>query len=254
MFFHLFGRGHHQVGHFVHNHHNVGQRFFAALDQVFVVANDVARASLVTERVAPLHLLDGPVQHARRLVYFGDNRAQKVGHAVVDAQLHHLRVHHQQAQAVGCVRKEQAGDNRIDADRLARTGGARDQQVGHARQIGHNRLGSQILAQRHGQRAAHGLKALGLEQFAQPHGVAVRVGNLNAHVIRAGDRRFHAHAPGRKHQRKIPRQRRNLGDLDLLAHFFALDHAHLVIGPQEIAGDAGGGVHVLDRSRDAMVK
>ncbi len=96
---HLFGRGHHQVGHLVHDHHDEGQVLLVAFGQVLVVAGQIACADFAQEGVAPLHLFDGPEENARRLVHFGDNRRQQMGNAVVDAQLDHLRIDHQHAQA-----------------------------------------------------------------------------------------------------------------------------------------------------------
>ncbi len=62
--------------------------------------------------------------------------------AVVDGQLQHLRVDHQEAALVGRQPVEQRQDHGVDADRLARAGGAGDQQMRHARQVGdHRRAG-----------------------------------------------------------------------------------------------------------------
>ena len=67
--------------------------------------------------------------------------------AVVDRELQHLRVDHQEAALLGRQPVEQRQDHGIDADRLARAGRAGHQQVRHARQIGEHRRAGDVLAE-----------------------------------------------------------------------------------------------------------
>ena len=70
-----------------------------------------------------------------------------MGNAVVDAQLHHLGVNHEQAQVVGCISEQETVDNRINTDRLTRTRCAGNEQMGHSRHVADNRLPFDIFAQ-----------------------------------------------------------------------------------------------------------
>ena len=67
--------------------------------------------------------------------------------AVVDRELQHLRIDHDQAALVGAQPIEQRQDHGVDRDRLARAGGAGDQQVRHAREIDDHRLAADGLAE-----------------------------------------------------------------------------------------------------------
>ena len=98
---------------------------------LLVVAGQVAHAELAHQLVAPLHLADAPVQRVGRLLHVGDDRREQVRDALVDRQLEHLRVDQDQAHVARLGLVEQRQDHRVDADRLARAGGAGDQQVRH---------------------------------------------------------------------------------------------------------------------------
>ena len=97
MFLDFFRRGHHQVGHLINNDNNVGQRLLAAFGQVLIVTHKIARTDLTKEAIAPFHLFDGPEEHTGRLVHFGNHGAEQMGNAIVDTQLHHFGIDHQQA-------------------------------------------------------------------------------------------------------------------------------------------------------------
>ena len=111
MFFHFLRRRHHQIGHFVHNHDDIGQRLFVALGQIFVVAHQVTCAHFAAQSVAALHLLHGPKEHASRLIDLSHDRAEQVRDAIVECQLDHFGVNHQEAQVVGRIGQEQTADN-----------------------------------------------------------------------------------------------------------------------------------------------
>jgi hypothetical protein len=67
--------------------------------------------------------------------------------AVVDAEFQHLRVDHDEAALIRRQAIEDRQDHGVDADRLARAGGAGDQQVGHLGQVGDVGLAADGLAQ-----------------------------------------------------------------------------------------------------------
>src|SRR5260370_31381757 len=65
---------------------------------------------------------------------------------VVVRELDALRIDEQQSQVVGCDLEQQARDQGIDADALALTRGAGDEQVWHARQGADDRLPGHVVA------------------------------------------------------------------------------------------------------------
>jgi hypothetical protein len=133
--------------------------------------------------------------------------------AVVDTELQHLRVDHDHPALVRRQAVEDRQDHGVDAHRLARTGGARDQQVGHAGEVGDVGLAADGLAQRHGQGLAATLVFGRGKEVTQIDGLAVLVGQLDAdgvparhhrdpaggHAHRAGDVVGERHHAGRLH-------------------------------------------------------
>jgi len=249
----LLGRGHHQVGHLVDDDDDIGQDLLTQFSQMVVKTLQVAHPGLVQELVAPLHLLDAPEKHPRSAVHVGYDRAQEMGRAVVDGQLDHLGVDHEQPQRFRRVRQQQTADDRIDADRLARSGGARDQQMGHAREVGSDRLAAHVLAQRDRQAAArlHRLERLALHQLLEADIVALRIGHLDADIACPRDRRLDAHGARRQRQRKVVRKTGDLADLDLGAFDLAAHHPLNVAGTDQILRDRGAGVDAFKVGRDA---
>ena len=153
-----------------------------------VEASQIAHALLAHQLVAALHLVDAPVQRVGRLLHVGHDRRQQMRNAFVDAHFQHLRVDHDQAHIARLGLVEQAQDHRVDADRLAGTGGAGHQAMRHLGQVGHHRCADDVLAQGHGQQRGGVGIDLGAEDFGQADGLATRVGQLQRHVVLAGDR------------------------------------------------------------------
>jgi len=135
--FDLVRRGEHQVGQLVDDDDDVGEDGFAVRRKLVVVGLDVARAGFGEQLVPALHLLGSPQQHRHRALDIDDDGRDQVRDAIVDRQLDALRVDHQQAQRLGRVRQQEGSDDRVDAHRLARARGARDEHVGHPRQVRH---------------------------------------------------------------------------------------------------------------------
>ena len=67
--------------------------------------------------------------------------------AVVDGQLQHLGIDHDQFALVGLEPVHEAQDHGVDGDRLAGAGGARDQEMRHAREIDDHGLAADGLAE-----------------------------------------------------------------------------------------------------------
>ena len=184
--FDLLADHHHQVGQLVDHDHDVrlalerlgavGRQAEGVVDELLarlgfvdlgVVAGQVAHAQLAHELVAALHLGHAPVQAVGRLPHVGDHGRQQVRDAFVDRHLEHLRVDHEQAHVARLGLVEQAQDHRVDADRLARAGGAGHQHVRHLGQVGHHRVADDVLAQAHGEHRLAFVVDLRAEDFAE---------------------------------------------------------------------------------------
>ena len=158
--FDFLARRHHQVGQFVHHHHDLRQRLeiqlllfidglagfgiIAGLDaaaerlalrlrgaDLLVIVGKIADGNGRHHAIAVLHLLHRPFQRADRLAGFGDDGRKKMRDVVIGRQFQHLGVDHDQAQLVRRHPIEQRQDHRVQAHRLAGTGRARDQQMRH---------------------------------------------------------------------------------------------------------------------------
>ena len=116
-----------------------------------VEAVDVADADLGHLLVAVLHLAHRPFQRDDGLLGVGDDGRQQVRDAVVDRQFQHLGVDHDEPALLRLQPVEQRQDHGVDGDRLARAGGAGDEQVRHAGEIDDDRLAADRLAERDGE-------------------------------------------------------------------------------------------------------
>ena len=215
-FLDLVARHHHQVGELVDDDDDEGQRLrrLAVLRRpllrdrvpdVAVVLLDVADAFRRERLVALLHLAHRPAQRVGRLLRIDDDRRQQVRDVLVHPELEPLRVDHDQPHVVGRRAVEDAGQHRVQADRLARAGRAGDQQVRHRREVGDVRLAVDRLAERERQLRRRSPIGLGLEQLAQRDLLARRVRDLDADGGLAGDavdqHRLGLHARGTDRRR-----------------------------------------------------
>ena len=117
-----------------------------------VVAREVARADPVHELVAPVHLSHAPRKRVHRLLHVGDDRREQMRDVLVDRELQHLRVDQDEPDRARLRLVEEREDHRVQRHRLARTRGARDQQVRHPRQVRDHRVARDVLAERDGER------------------------------------------------------------------------------------------------------
>ena len=151
----VLGGGHHQVGQFIDDEHDVGQRLSAFLfAHRRVVGVDVAHAEVAEKLIAIIHLHQQPGQRTHHLLDVGDHLAVEVRDAVVAGQLDHFGIDHHEAQAFRAMLHQQAGDDRVDANRLARTGCAGDQHVRCFGQIHHDRSTGGVATKRQRQHTA----------------------------------------------------------------------------------------------------
>jgi hypothetical protein len=261
--------GHHQVGELVDDHHDLRQDLvFELLHLVFrlagllvvaglhaaaerlalglglahlgVEAGELAHADRRHHPVALLHLLDRPFERADRLGGLGHDGREEVRDVVVDAELQHLGIDHDHPALLGRQPVEQRQDHAVEADRLARAGGAGDEQVRHRREIGDDRIAGDVLAQDQRQRGDLVLEGVAGDQLGQDHHLALGVGKLDADHAAAGD------------GRDAGRQRRHVagdvvGELDDAAR---LDAAR---GLQLVHGDDRAGADLDDLALDRKV-
>jgi hypothetical protein len=156
-----------------------------------------------------------------------------VGNVVVHAQFEHFRVNHDQPAIVRCHPVEQREDHAVEADRLARAGGARDQEVRHRSEVGNDRVAGDILAEDQRQRHVLVGVSLAADQLREGHRFSLRVRKLDADDASSRDGRY---AGG---------QRRHVAGnvVSELDHAARLDAAG---GLQLIHGDHGSGTHLDD--------
>ena len=109
---------------------------------------------------------------------------------------------------------EHRQDHRIDADRLARTGGAGDQQVRRLGQVGNDRLAADVLAEADGQRAGHVVVGRAGNDFGQLDHLPPGIGQLERHARLAGHRFDDANGNHSQGAGQIARQIDDLGALD----------------------------------------
>ena len=151
---HLGGRDHHQVGELVDHAQDVRKRRLPGGGAGAVQLDDVARARLLHHLVAALHLADQVREHVRRHARHGHDRREQVRDVLVVVQLDALRVDQHHADLVRGGAQQDRRQHRVHAARLARAGGAGDQQVRHLREVGPDRVAGDVLAEPHRQRRA----------------------------------------------------------------------------------------------------
>ncbi len=134
---------------------------------LLVEAGEAAHADRRHHAIAVLHLLDRPFERADRLGRLGDDRSEQMRNILIARQFEHLGIDHDHAALIGRQPIEQRTDHRVEADRLARTGGARDEQMRHRRQVGDHRVAGDILAEDERQRPAIVVERVAGDQFVQ---------------------------------------------------------------------------------------
>ena len=167
--------------------HRAGQRLALGLRfrDARVVAVDVAHAELGHFLVALFHLAHGPFQRDHRLLRIGDDRREQMRNAVIDGELEHLGIDHDQAALVGLEAVDQAQDHGVDGDRFAGAGGAGDQQMRHAGEIDDHAFAADGLAEAERQLGRSVGVIVVVEQFAQINFLAHRIGQFDADGIAA---------------------------------------------------------------------
>ena len=116
-----------------------------------------------------------------------------MGDVVVDGEFDPLRINQQQPDILGCRLEQNGRDEGVDGDRLARTGGAGDEQMGHAGEVGDDRPADDIEAERQTEHGGGLLVRRTGENIPQKDCLANRVGDLDADGRLAGNGTDDAH-------------------------------------------------------------
>ena len=103
----------------------------------------------------------------------------------VYGQFQHLGIDHDQLATLRRQPVEQRQDHGVDADGLAGAGGAGDQQMRHACEIGEHRLATDVLAECDRQGEVGLLERLGAQHLAQAHRLALGIRKLDADGVAA---------------------------------------------------------------------
>ena len=229
----LLAHHHHQVGQLVDHHHDVRQALErlrvirrqaeGVVDELFagrgfvdflVVTGQVAHTHLAHQLVAFFHLGHTPIQAMRGLPHVGHHRGQQVRDAFINRHLEHLGVNHQEPHIAGLGLVQQRQDHGVDTHRFARTGGTGHQHMRHLGQIGHHRVADDVLAQAHGQHGLGLVVDLRAQNFAELDRLALGVGQLQRHVVFAGNRLDHPDGHQAERTRQISGQVHHLRTLD----------------------------------------
>ena len=198
---------HHQVGQLVDDDEQVGvgrqdplgpgQRLdLARLDRLVELV-DVLEAERREVVVAGVHLAHDPLERLGGLLGVGDDRGDEVRDALVGGQLDALGVDEHHPHLVGGRAHQDRGDHRVDEARLARAGGAGDEQVRHLGEVGDDVAALDVLADAHDHRVVVAAGHLAAQHVAEADLLAVGVGDLDADRGLAGDRAEDAHVGGR---------------------------------------------------------
>ena len=152
-----------------------------------VEGEDVAHAQVRHEPVALVHLPHDPLEGDDGLVRLGDDRGQEVRDVLVNRELDHLGVDHDHPELVRPQPVEEREDHGVDGDRLARAGGAGDEQMRHAGEIDDDGGAADVLAQGQRQAGAAAGEDGGFQELAQIDGGTAVVRQLDADHVAAGD-------------------------------------------------------------------
>ena len=205
---------HHQVGQLVDDDDDVRHPVFR-IHPGLVERPDVAGRGAGEPPVARLHLVDRPLERGLGPLGLGDDRHEQVRQAVVGRELDPLEVHEDHPDVVRGRLAQQARDQRVDHDALARAGRAGDEQVRHLGEVDRLGLAGHVPPERERQRGARRLEVDVLEDPAQGDDVEVRVRDLDADRALARDRRLDPQRAGGEGHRQVVGEAFDPADLDV---------------------------------------
>ena len=154
-----------------------------------------------------------------------------MGDSVVDAQLYHLGVYHNQLH-IGRIRLvNNTHDQCIDTDGLTGAGSACNQKMRHLCNIRNNHLTADILSHRKSQTGFVAAEGFGFKKFTQINNVVFLIRHLNPHCGFSGNRSLDPDICRCKTQLDIISQRNDLADL------YALFRKEFITGNRRTAAD-----------------
>ena len=157
-----------------------------------------------------------------------------MGDAVVNAQLHHLGVHHDEADLLGGGLVQKGDDQGVGTNRLARARSTGNEQVGELGDVAHDAVAADVLAHGEGYLGGAGGESVGVDHVVDVDGGYQLIGHLDAHGGNfIGD-------GGNAHRLRAERQGNVVGQIGDPAELDPLVQLHL------IAGDRGAPDHVDD--------
>ena len=202
--FHVLAGGHHHVGHFVGNDHDV---WHGGGDQIgfvrvgvdvelpqhfvlaeFVVAVEMPHTAASQQVVTLFHFVHGPTENGFGLFHVGDDRVHQVRDAAVRRELDHLRVDHQHLHLIRTAAQQDRQDQRVETDALARSRPTGNQEVRHFGHIDDHRLATHVLTEEQRDRLRFKVGLAGLQQLLQTNHDTHVVGDFDSHRVLAGDR------------------------------------------------------------------
>ena len=245
----LLARNHHEVGELIDDDDDLRQllrllilrnlRIIPHGHDLLVVALEITGAALGELLIAIRHLGDRPVQRGGCLLRIGYDRNQQVRDAVVDGELHDLRIDHDHADILRLILEEEGHDQGVDADRLTGAGGTRDEQMRHLRDVGDDGLARDVLTDTERELRLRPLELGTAEHIPEINGRTVLVRHLDA------DRRL---ARNRCLDTDI---RRSETHLDIVCERHDLRHLHTDLRLQLIARDGRTDGDIRNRDIDA---
>ena len=187
--FHFLGSNHHEVGQLVDNNDDLRQFLSILFSRCnAIIGFQITNAHIRHHLVSPQHFRHSPLKAACRLFRIGDNRNQKLRNAVVDAQLDHLGVHHDEFYFLGTGLIQKADDDGVHAHGFTGTGCTCNQQVGHLGNVAHDAIAIDAFTQSNGRFGLCIGKFIGIDYLPQGNRSNRTVGNFDAdHRNLAGD-------------------------------------------------------------------
>ena len=137
----------HQVGQLVDDEHDV--RHPVAAGVFLVVRGDISGVGASEQAIPAIHLARRPIQRVEDLRRVVHDRYDEMRHAVESGEVDPLEIPDQDPHVVGSGLKEQACQDRPDANALPRAGLAGDQEVRKLRQIRDDRPARNVLPECH---------------------------------------------------------------------------------------------------------
>ena len=202
---------------------------------------NVAHRRLFQENVTPLHFFDRPLEGENRFFGVGNHRRQEMGRAIVDRQFHPFWVNHQEAQTVGRIAVKKRSDKSVNDHRLARAGGAGNQNVRRSSEIGKVGQTGNAATERDEQRLRRTGEFGAANERGQTDNRFSPVGNFHPDQRLAGNRRFNPDGMSGERQGQVVVESENPRELDALGRL------------QGVTSDGGADRNLSHFHRDAEI-